>query len=60
MYGWEIFEGRDHLIKKGRPEFEKSPNMKTFGLMLQLNRALWSTGKVVITDSGLFFLKGIL
>ena len=34
MYGWDIFEGRDHPIPMGRPEFETIPNMKTVGLML--------------------------
>ena len=34
MYGWDIFEGRDHTITMGRPEFDTSPNMKTVGLML--------------------------
>ena len=57
MYGWEIVEGRDHPIPMGRPEFETSPNMKTVGVMLRLTRALWSTGKAVITDSGFCVLK---
>ena len=60
MYGWEIVEGRDHPIPMGRPEFETSPNMKTFGLMLRLTRALCSTWKAVIMDSGFCVLKGLL
>ena len=43
-----------------RPEFETSPNMKTIELMLRLTRVMWNTGKLVIMDSGFFFLKGIL
>ena len=56
MYGWEIVEGRDHPIPMGRPAFETSPNMKTVGLVLRLKRALWSTGKAVIIDSGFLSL----
>ena len=59
MYGWEIVEGRDHLIPMGRPEFETSPNMNTAGLMFRLTRALWITGKALIMDRFFFFLKGI-
>ena len=34
MYGWEVVEGKDHLISMGRPEFESRPNMKTVGIIL--------------------------
>ena len=57
MYGWDIVEGRDNTIPMGRPEFETSPNMKTFGLVLRLTKTLWSTGKTVIIDSGFCVLK---
>ena len=60
MYGWGIFDGRDHPITMRRPEFETSPNIKTVGLMIKLTRALWRTGKEVITDSDLYVLKGLL
>ena len=60
MYGWEIVEGRDHRVPMWRPEFETSPNMKTFGLMVGPTRAMCITGKEVIIDSGFCFLKGIL
>ena len=60
MCGWEIVEGRDRPIPMGRSQFETSPNMKTFGLMLQLTRSMWSTGKAVVMDVGLCVLKGLL
>ena len=60
MYIWEIVEGSYHPIPMRRPEFETSPNMKMFGLMLWLNRLLWSTGNKVIMDRILFVLKGFL
>ena len=44
----------------GRPQFKTSPNTNMVGLMLRLTRALWSTGKAVITESGFCFLKGLL
>ena len=34
MYGWEIIDGRYHLIPMGRPEFETIPNMKIIGLVI--------------------------
>ena len=55
----EIAEGRDHLITMVRPEFETGPNMKAVGLMIRLTRALRSTGKAVIVDSGFRVLKGL-
>ena len=60
LYGWEIVEGRDHTIPMGSPQFETRHNMKTVGLMLQITRSLWSTGKAVIMDSGFFVLKVLL
>ena len=52
-----MFEGRYHRISMGRPEFDKSPNMKMVGLMIRLKRELWSTGKAVILDRGFYVLK---
>ena len=54
MYGWEIVEGIYHLIQMGGPEFETSPNMNTAGLIFRLMRALCSTGKAVIMNSGFY------
>ena len=60
VYVWDIVDGRDHPIPMGQPVFETSPNMKMVGLVLQLTRALWSTGKAVIINSGFCVLKGLL
>ena len=57
---WEIVEVSNLPITMGIPEFESSPNMKTFGLILRLTRYIRGTDKEVITDSSLCFLKGIL
>ena len=48
------------MFPMGRPEFETSSNMKTVGLIIRLTRALCSTGKAVIMDSGFCVLKGLL
>ena len=60
VYGWNIVYGRDNPIPMGRPDFEKNPNTKTVGIMIWPMIALWSTGKVVVMDSGLCVLKWIL
>ena len=60
MYRWDIFEGRYHPIPMGRPQFDTIPNVKMVGIVLQLTKSIWSTGKAVIMDSGLCDLKGIL
>ena len=44
----------------GRTEFDTHTNMKTVGLMLRITRALWSSGKAVIMDSGFYVLRGLL
>ena len=55
-----FFYGMDQPIPMGRPEFEKSHNMKTVGLILQLTRLIWSTSKAVIMDICFCLIKGIL
>ena len=60
MYGWENIERRGNLIPMERLQFETSTNMKIVELMLQLNRALWSTGKSVIMEIMLCLLKELL
>ena len=60
MYGWEIVEGRGHPIPIRILELNKILNMKMVGLMIRLNRAPFITGKEVIMDRGLCFLKGLL
>ena len=59
MYGWDIFEVRDHLISMGQYEFDRSTHMKMVGLVLQLTRAIWVTGKAVVMNSCFCLLKGI-
>ena len=59
MYGWEIVEGRDHLIPMGRSELKTNTNMNTLSLILQLTRLIWSTGKAVVMDWGFCVLKGL-
>ena len=41
IYGWEIVEGRDHLIPMGRPEFETSTNTWSVWLMLWLTTEVY-------------------
>ena len=53
----ELVEGKDQP-----PEIPKEHdnNGKTVGLLLRMTRPIWSTGKVVILDSGFCVLKGII
>ena len=46
MYGWDIFKDTDHPITIGRPEFDTSNNMKTVGLILWINRSIWTIGRL--------------
>ena len=54
MCGWDIVKGGGHTTPMVRPE----SNM--VGIMFQPMRALWSTGKALITGSRFYFLKGLL
>ena len=60
MYGCDIVKGRDNLMPMGRPEPETSSNTKMVVLMLQLDISQWRTGKTVIMESALCFIKGLL
>ena len=60
MFGWKIFEVRDHHILMWRPQLGTSTNMKNVGIMLLLTRDMWSNGKAVIMNSGLCVLKGLV
>ncbi len=51
-------EGKDRPPQLGRKEFEELRKM--VGLMLQMSKNLWNTGKVVTMDSGFSVSKGIL
>ena len=44
----------------GGTQFETSPNMNMVGIMLQLTRALWSTGYGVVIDIGFCVIRGLL
>ena len=43
-----------------RPQSKTSHNVKMVGIKLQLTRALWSTGKVVMMYIGICVLKVLL
>ena len=60
MHKWDIVEGRYHKIPMGRPQLKTIPNIYKVGLVLQLTRSLWSTGKELIRDRGFYVLKGPL
>ena len=60
MSGWYLFKVRYHSIKIWISEFETSCNIKTSGLVIQINRYLWSTVKAVIIYSSLCVLGVIL
>ena len=60
IHGWYLFKGWYHTIKVWIPEFETSCNIKTSGLVIQINISLWSTVKSVIMYSSLCVLRGIL
>ena len=50
----------DNTIPIGIPDCEIGTNMKTVELIIWLTRAIYRTGKEVITDSGFYILKGLL
>ena len=56
IYIWEIVDGRNHPITMGIPKFETSSNMKMFGLMIRLTRALFSGGGILVSRvTGILF-----
>ncbi len=54
----EVGEGKGCPPMLGCKEFEEC--RKTFGLMLQMSKNLWTTGKEVMIDSGFSVSKDIL
>ncbi len=58
MFWVELVEGKDWEQELGWMEFEEKGN--TVGLMLQMSRNLWNTGKVVTMDSDFSVSKEIL
>lgn len=57
LWHMEVVEGKDQPPEM-RKEFDEMG--KTVGLMLRVTRQIWSTGKVIILDSGFCVLKGIV
>ena len=58
LYDFEIVEGKDH--PREIPADPMDSLGKTVGLLLRLTKCLYSTGKVVILDSGFCVLQGIV
>ena len=58
MYDLEIIEGKDH--PREIPPDPSDQHGKTVGLLLRLSKSLYSTGKVIIVDSGFCVLQGIV
>jgi Transposase IS4 len=57
MYAVELVEGKDKPPNHSKEFDEKG---KTVGLLLRLTKRIWSTGKIVVLDSGFCVLKGII
>jgi hypothetical protein len=58
MYGLELVEGKDHPNQMPAPAHNNLG--ATCALFLHLTKTIWSTGKVVILDSGFCVLKAII
>lgn len=58
MYGLELVEGKDHPNQM--PALAHNNLSATCALLLCLTKSIWSTGKVVILDSGFCVLKAII
>ena len=57
IYIWEIVDGRNHPIARGIPKFDTSSNIKMFGVMIRMTRALWSGGGTLVSRvTGILFL----
>ena len=55
----ELVEGKDRPRQKPRPLYEDRGG-KTVGLLLQMTKNIWNTGRLIILDSGFCVLKGIV
>ena len=58
MWGIELVKGKDAPRQRATPEFEQLG--KTVGLLLRMLKPIYSTGKVVVLDSGFCVVKGII
>ena len=59
LYRVEMVEGKDHPAEIPRDPIEKKYG-KTVALLLTMCKPIYSTGKVVILDSGFCVLQGII
>ena len=58
MYAMEMVEGKDH--PREIPKDDTHSKGTTPGLLLRLTRALYSSGKVLVLDSGFCVFRAIL
>ncbi len=59
MLNVEMVEGKDHPRELGASEFDDHGG-KTVGLLVQMLKKYFSSGRYVILDSGFCILKGIV
>ena len=59
LYFAEMVEGKARPNELGPPEFNINLG-KTIGLLLRITKSIWNSGQVIILDSGLCVLKGIV
>lgn len=57
LYQMEMVEGKDQPGER-RKEFDELG--KTVGLLMRLTRPIWTTGKVIVLDSGFCVLRAII
>ena len=58
IWALDLQEGKDHPTNLGNKEFDDLG--KTTGILLQLTKTVWSTGKVFVLDSGVCVLQAIV
>ena len=60
MYSIELVQGKDAPMKELKNTKLYEDKGKTAGLLLQLCQGIFSTGKVIILDSGFYVLQGLV
>ena len=58
IWALDLREGKDHPQHLGPKEFDNIG--KTTGILLQLTKPVWSTGKVFVLDSGFCVLQALV
>ena len=58
IWALDLRGGKDRQQNLGKKEFDKID--KTTGILLQLTKPFWSTGKVFVLDSGFCVLQAIV